>query len=213
MKKYILPLLLVSLAYSTGVFAQTADTTTTIPATTTTTVIKPLITNVPKEDLKSALNIVDNGNLQISIKAGMVTNVEGDNISISVFNQIYKTDVKGARITNAKWINLDKNMIRPGDIVNIFGTLNSDFSTIVVKTFRNISLRDIKSKARETIETTTTTLTPVQIEKAEQLQDFQNTVEQEKNDILKENGFTKEVEQKHMNAIQSLIEKLQNLLK
>jgi len=104
-------------------------------------------------------------------------------------------------------------MIRPGDIVNIFGTLNPDFSTILVKTFRNISLRDAKLKTREIVDTTTTTLTSSQVEKVEQLQEVQNTVEQEKNEILKESGFTKEVEQKHMNAIQSLIEKLQNLLK
>jgi hypothetical protein len=106
MKRYFLPTLLVSFVLCGGVFAQTIDenntTTTSIPTTTSTTMVRPLTLNVPKEDLKQGLNIVDNGNLQISIKAGMVLNVEEKNITIIVFNQIYKADIDSARIINAK---------------------------------------------------------------------------------------------------------------
>lgn len=198
MKRYFLPTLLVSFVLCGGVFAQTIDenntTTTSIPTTTSTTMVRPLTLNVPKEDLKQGLNIVDNGNLQISIKAGMVLNVEEKNITIIVFNQIYKADIDSARIINAKWINLDRELIRPGDIVNIFGSLNSDFTTITVKTLRNISLRDAK-KTREIPENTTTTLASVQLNGEE----------------FNVEGI--EGEQKRTTAIQSLIEKLQNLLK
>lgn len=198
MKRYFLPILLASFVLGSGVFAQTIDgnTTTTmaIPTTTSTTMVRPLTLNVPKEDLKQSLNIVDNENLQISIKAGMVLSIEEENITVVVFNQTYKADISSARITNAKWINLDKELIRPGDIVNIFGSLNSDFTTITVKTLRDISLRDIR-KNREILENTTTTLTSIQL----------NGEEFNIEDI--------EGEQKKTTAIQSLIEKLQNLLK
>ena len=58
------------------------------------------------------MNIVDNENLQISIKAGMVLSIEEENITVVVFNQTYKADISSARITNAKWINLDKELIK-----------------------------------------------------------------------------------------------------
>ena len=101
MKKYFLPLLVLGLACGSCVSAQVADTTTTTSTTTTTVAIRPLTLNVPKEDLKSALNILDNGNFQISIKAGMVLNTEGDMITVSVFNQVFKANISSARITNA----------------------------------------------------------------------------------------------------------------
>jgi hypothetical protein len=72
--------------------------------------------------------------------------------------------------------------------------LNSDFTTITVKTLRNISLRDAK-KTREIPENTTTTLASVQLNGEE----------------FNVEGI--EGEQKRTTAIQSLIEKLQNLLK
>ncbi len=97
-------------------------------------------------------------------------------------------------------------------MVNVFGTLNSDFVSISAKTFRNISLRDNKLKNRDILETTTT-LANYSMEQLEQLQEFQNTVETEKNKILQEQGFGKEVEQKQVGIIQGLIRKLQDLLK
>ncbi len=101
MKKYLLPVLLVSLVFGSTVLAQVADTTTTTSTTTTTTVIRPLTLNVPKEDLKASLSIVENGTYQISIKAGMVLDIEEGVISVSVFNQNFKVDINTARITNA----------------------------------------------------------------------------------------------------------------
>lgn len=122
--------------------------------------IPPNLRNIPSKDLKQSLSIneikgrficklvggcpglEEKGEVEILIKAGQVTGVSANEITVKIFGIEYKVNLTKAKLLNSQWNTGELDNFVVGDLVNVYGFIEENNPFLInAKTVRNLSLQ------------------------------------------------------------------------
>ncbi|MDD3614510.1 MAG: hypothetical protein PHF40_02240 [Candidatus Pacebacteria bacterium] len=87
-------------------------------------------------------NVEKNGEVEISIKAAIVTSVADNYLKVKIFDIDYEVDLSRAKTLRYQWTPAQLDDFVVGDVVNVYGFLNQDNRHLIqAETVRNISLQ------------------------------------------------------------------------